>query len=85
MTETKEYTLSLTDEELMHLLLANDVWYSELKDKVVKARAREDTNIEKHLERCKTANEVAKKLLSISKTNPDFVMSKYWRKIMFDV
>jgi len=85
MAETKEYTLTLTDEELMHLILANDAWYSELKEKTFKAHARKDTNIENYLDRCRTANKVVKKLLEVSKTNPEFVMSKYWRKIMFDV
>lgn len=82
----KRYTFDLTDEELMHILIASDAWCSGQKEKAHKAHLKHQTNAEELEKRYSTAAKLVEKLIKkVSEQNPNFDMREMWEKIMFDI
>ena len=82
----KDYKFSLTDEEIMHVLLAVDAWSSGQRKKAAKAHERKDENADKFEKRYSTASHLIEKmLLEVTRENPTLDLHKMWEEIMFDV
>lgn len=82
----KEYKFNLTDEELMHILIAGDAWCSDQKKKAYKAHLKQQDNAEELEKRYSTAAKLIEKLIkTVSEQNPNFDMREMWEKVMFDI
>lgn len=82
----KEYKFNLTDEELMHILVAGDAWCSDQKKKAHKAHLKQQDNAEELEKRYSTAAKLIEKLIkTVSEQNPNFDMREMWEKVMFDI
>lgn len=82
----KEYKFNLTDEELMHILVACDAWCSEQKKKAYKAHLIKKDDADEYEKRYTLAVKLMEKLvLSIAEQNSEFDMREMWKKVMFDI